>query len=915
MEGAIVSAATGAMSCVLAKLGELLHDKYKLAKRVRKDIEFLRSELSFMNGLLCTLADVEELDPLKKEWRNMVRELAYDVEDCIDRSVTQLDRADDAKGGFGAKLARKLKKIRVSHQVAHHIQELKDRVIEESKRHKRYKLDVLVGSSSDASRNKVDLRMSALWEETKNLVGLDGPRDEIIRLLMCAEGEQPSQQVRTVSIVGCAGLGKTTLASQVYQKIQGGFECKAFISVSQNPRIKDLLMNICSQVGATANMMDSELILVDKLRERLQHKRYIVVVDDIWHSDPWKIIGKALIETSPGSIIIITTRLKDVAESCCSHGGRVYDMKPLDNKNSRRLFFKRIFDSEEKCPQELERASKDILEKCDGIPLAIISISSFLAVDVPQSPDHWNKVKESISSPLPGNKPVETMKSVLSLSYFNLPHHLRTCLLYLSAFPEDCIIQRDRLVNRWIAEGFVNAEPGESLYEAGLTNFNVLINRSLIQPWQEWNGVVCSCRVHDVILNFLLSKSVEENFLTLLDPSGPPPSLHSKVRRLSIQKSCQENVVSWTKSIKPHVRSLAYFEDCGKELHPLTEFEVVRVLDLENCESLRNDHLANIEVLLQLRYLNIRGTIVSELPAGIGQVQHLETLNIRDTRVEKLPSTIVLLEKLARLFVSGTVQFPAEGFSKMKGLEQLCFSIHGQPLSFLKELGHLTNLRILEADCNDVNYYEGSEWGIFTSSLHALCSHKLVDVKIYGMGLTSIPTGSSFPAALHSLRKFFIVFNPISNVPVWMGSLVNLEALQLEIERFTPEAPRVLGGMPVLETLDLYFPDDSYAGPFTIGRHEFQRLKLFRVRRLYQLQFMPGSMPNLKHLYISLIFTRDSSYSDLGIQHLASITNVEIGISAWRDHRGGVEDLEAKIRSLLDTHPNRPTLIIKTYFN
>ncbi|CAL5077651.1 unnamed protein product [Urochloa decumbens] len=752
MEKAIVSAATEAMGSVLAKLGELLHDKYKLAKGARKDIEFLRSELNFMNGLLCTLADVEDLDPLNKEWRNMVRELAYDVEDCIDRSVTRLDRAGNTKGGFGAKLARKLKKIRVSHQVAHQIQELKARVVEESERQKRYKIDGLVGSSSSTSANKVDLRMCALWEETKNLVGLDGPRDDIIRLLMPSEGEEPSQQVRTVSIVGCAGLGKTTLANQVYQKIKGDFECKAFVSVSQTPHMTDVLMKICSQVGATVDMADDEVILIDKIREQLQCNRYIVVVDDIWDSDPWKIIGQALVKTSPRSIIIVTTRLKDVAESCCSsHGGRVYDMKPLDDKDSRRLFHKRIFDSEEKCPHELERACEGILKKCDGIPLAIISISSFLAADVPQSPDHWNKVKESVSSPLPGNKSAETMKSVLSLSYFNLPHHLRTCLLYLSAFPEDCAIQTDRLVSRWIAEGFVNAEPRESLYEAGLRYLNILINRSLIQPWFVYNGVVVHCRVHDVILDFLVSKSVEENFITLFYyPCGFPSSLHSKARRLSLMNSYQENsVASWIKSIKPHVRSLACFVDFGKELHPLTEFEVIRVLDLENCSSLRNHHLANIEVLLQLRYLSICSTSVSELPAGIGQRQHLETLDIRLTKVKKLPSAIVLLEKLARLFVLWQeIKFPAEGFSKMKGLEQLtCFSIHGQPLSFLKELGQLTNLRILQVRCDNVKY-EGSEWGIFTSSLHALCSHKLVDVGIFRQeDSTPIRMDSSFPAA------------------------------------------------------------------------------------------------------------------------------------------------------------------------
>ncbi|KAF8644696.1 hypothetical protein HU200_066362 [Digitaria exilis] len=839
MERAIVSAATGVMSSVLGKLADLLREEYKLAKGVRKDMEFLRSELSAMNDLLFVLAEVEVLDAINKGWRDRVRELAYDIEDCIDRSVARLDGAAGRRLG-GAKLVRRIKKIRVSLQVAHQIQELKARAVEESKRQKRYKLDGLAGASPNTSKVD-DLRMCALWEETEKLIKNNA----------------------------AAHMHSFSLFTYSFIKLE---------------------THICG--------------------------RYIVVVDDIWHSDPWKIIGQALVKTSPGSIIIITTRLKDVAQSCCSsHGGCVYDIKPLDEDNSKRLFFKRIFDSEAKCPHELESASKDILKKCNGIPLAIISISSFLAVDVPQSPDHWNKVKESISSPLPGNKSVETMKSVLSLSYFNLPHHLRTCLLYLSAFPEDCEIERDRLVCRWVAEGFVNPEPGESLYEAGLRYFNVLVNRSLIQPWKKKDGVVLSCRVHDVILSFLASKSFEENFITFLEPSGVPHSVHSKVRRLSLQNSYQENVLPWIKLIKPHVRSLACFVDC-KEVHPLTEFEVVRVLDLESCGSLRNIHLENIEMLLQLRYLSIRRTSVSELPAGIGQVQHLETLDIRGTKVKQLPSTIVLLEKLARLFVGWKVKFPAEGISRMEGLEQLtCLSIHGQPLSFLKELGQHRNLRILQASWEgwgDLNYYEGSEWRIFTSSLQRLGNHKLhsldFKMKMYE-GEFPIPMDSSFPAAPPSLRTFSI--SPISSLPIWMGSLANLELLHLCTVRFTPEDVQVLGSMPALETLALEITGD-YAGPFTVGSGAFQRLKSFQVDRLCQLLFMPGSMPNLRHLNATLNYTF-GSIRDLGIQHLASLTKVSISIYAWRDHNVGVLCLKLKIQSFLDAHPNRPTLDFTTY--
>ncbi|CAD6245367.1 unnamed protein product [Miscanthus lutarioriparius] len=741
----VVSAFHGALGPLLGKLTALLADECGRLKGVRREIRSLKSELTSMQAAVQKYSTLQDPDFQAKAWISLVRELAYDTEDVIDKFIHQLgDGGHQSRSGF-----------------------------------KGY-----------SSRLFVVSRRS---EET-HLVGIDGPRDHLVTWMMEEENSSAKHR-RVLSIVGFGGLGKTTLAKEVCHKIQGHFDCHAFVSVSQQS-VKKIMKDVISQVPCKKDFIEDidiwdEKKFIGKLRELLQDKRYLIVIDDIWSIAAWDTIKCAFPENKFSSRIIATTRIVDVARSCC----------------------------------------------LGGLPLAIISISSLLA-NKPSLKDEWEKVRRSIGSALDKNRSLEGMNSILCLSYNDLPPNLKTCLIYLSIFPEDYVIERETLVRRWIAEGFISEERGLSKQEVAENHFYELINKSMVQPV-------------DVGYDDNLISVVGHGQTDLVNRNGA-------IRRLSVQHIDQQLVSVLENQDLSHVRSLRVItSSCIKHLPSLVKFETLRVLDFEGCQGLEEYDM-------------------NEIPSGIVRLYDLETLDLTSTYIKVLPSRIVQLTKLQYLLgtfhsfasLDGHIKIP-DGIGNMSNLRVITgFNITKSSLGAAAELGNLTSLNELHLQLDgrgSEKYKRHEEMLLF--SLCKLSSCKLQSLSIVSRDPTPLQFLDSWSPLPSSLQRFQMTTNYyLPKIPNWITpALASVAYLNINLE----ERLTIRGhGFPCLKELYIY-----------------------RNSRAINLLFEEGALPKLEKLDLPfLVSWAKSNGFYLGISHLpclkhATITLVAYGCASSSENR------------------------------
>ncbi|XP_062093377.1 disease resistance protein RPM1-like [Humulus lupulus] len=875
--------AESVVSFLLGKFSSLLKDEAKLLSGVRDEVVFVKNELDRMRAFLRSADATEDHDEEIKVWVKQVREVAYDAEDIIDDFLYRFEHTK-RRGFYGClcKMARGIKNLKARRRIASQLQSIKLRVtdISEGRQRYDYKLSSTeIGSSSGTTPCYYsEVRSDARLLEEAQLVGIEAEKEGLLSFLV-----EDTPQLRVAAVVGMGGLGKTTLLSSVYydSRVKNHFhQIQAWVTVSQSFKLDEVLRQIIQQFFKATNLpLPDEVekstdthFLKTTIVDFLSNKRYLVVLDDIWDVNAWEAVKVAFRNNNNGSRVMITTRIADVASSSTNDlGGGILTLDPLSSADSWTLFCAKAFQGKA-CPSHLKEISRDIMKRCEGLPLAIVAIGSMLATKDINRVDEWEIIHRSLRAELQGNTKLKGMQAILSLSFNDLPYHLKHCFMYLSLFPEDYSIKLTVLIRLWIAEGFIEEIEGRTLEEVANGCFNELLNRSLAQVYDRYDDVrVKSCRVHDILRETMLLKSKDQAAITNKESNKRLPE---RVRRLSVhegtnidasgdnQLSQLRSLLLFTKEIYVWNKFMSSFSDQGSRL--------VKVLDCRFAPM--TTFPEGITKLYHLRYLCLRDTAVSSIPPSIANLRHLETLDLKRTLVRELPSEILRLQCLRNVIVYDPT---SHGFKALKGMESLsslrklmCVEAkkgETEPMVSVGRLTQLTMLGILQL---------GAEHGnaLFSSIRELKLLRSLTLVSRTEDEALSFQFKSF--SSLRLLQRLYVI-GRVEKSLEGLQNLTNLSKLVLTRSRLQVDPLESLQDLPNLVSLELDKACDGESLCFKAG--SFLMLRHLRISKLENLRRVRVEDKALSHL--ELMFLNDCKLlkeMPLGIERLRNLQLLQL---------------------------------------
>ncbi|XP_047337424.1 putative disease resistance protein RGA1 [Impatiens glandulifera] len=677
----------------------LIKDQFSLFWSFKKEVQKLSSTLSSISAVLEDAERKKEKDKQTEDWLRKLKDVAYEVRDIMDDCTYE-----DLRLQVNRRNASSSTRIKVTNSITHPFISTWTRLkVGHKIKDVQEKLNQISSERQTLSLSEsIHGKFTSRWRETISLsscnkvYGRDIEKKKIIDILVNnTSGACVDKKLSVLPIVGIGGLGKTTLAQTVFndEEISKHFETKIWVCVSDEFDIQ-LVMKAILEEKAEARSEE----LQKKVREKLSGKRYLIVLDDVWNEnlEEWDQLRSILDCGSNGAFVLTTTRKRNVAKimETIQH----IQISLLSDEDCWLLFEERAFMcGTPKIPNFVD-IGKEIAKKCKGVPLVAKTFGGQLGFK--SDINEWSKIKD--------NEIWETQNEesdllpILRLSYYELPYHLRRCFVFCAIFPKDAEIEKERLIQLWMAHDLIPTVKNQEVEDIGNTIWKELCWRSFFQDEESYGyGIYETCKMHDLMHD--LAQSVMKDECYMLNANSSNDGLKREIRHVTAM--FDEFVKISAHSLKKigELQTLIFIDD--RDVKNVIEQQIslsvlnkelptLRVLEL-GCDYAQYQDLHYLGCLKHLRYLDISDNDeIKTLPDSICDLLNLQTLKLNYcSNLESLPRNTKDLISLRHLYLEECdgLKYMPRGMGQLKHLKTLSRFVIGMKerycqLDELKEL-------------------------------------------------------------------------------------------------------------------------------------------------------------------------------------------------------------------------------------
>ncbi|CAL8997492.1 unnamed protein product [Prunus brigantina] len=681
------------VSVVLEQLASItrkqIEEEVRLVVNVDREVENL---IFHFNAIQAVLAEERQVKEARvRNWLRSLEDVSYDINDLLDEWNTEiLKHQIEKEEKEGVALTKRKKvclfipsasvccgcgpidKVVRRHDIAKRIKETHEKLTDIANSKQNYNFHENIIRATE----KLERVETSSFVEVSSIIGREEEKKRLVSMLLSESSQQGRSPFVVIPIVGMGGLGKTAFAQLVYNDdeiIKTPFDTRIWVCVSDPFEEIKIARAIAQALNKDDNRINSTSLqpLLECINEYISGKKLFLVLDDVWNPtiDNWGTLMGALQNSAIGSRILVTTRKETVAAVMGATADHVIHLNILSDQDCLQLFNKIAFFDRERDDQ-LEVIGREIVKKCNGLPLAAKTLASLMRYK--RNRQEWLDVLESKIWDL---KEIEQQVfRSLFLSYYELSPAVRRCLLYCATFPKDYEFYKLNLIQLWMSNNYLSME-GDKEKETliGESYFDNLVMRSFFQDFdKDVEDNIESCKMHDIVHDFVQFLTKHECIVMEVG-NERNKALNDKVRHLCLTSisdgSFPVSIYSCNR-LRTLLASRLRLSALSSDL--VLQLKCLRTLDLSG--NLITDVSKEIGVLIHLRYLNLSSNYeLEELPDTVGNLYNLQTLVLEYcSALKTLPVTMRKLINLKHLNLVGcnSLKVPKE-IGRLKNLETL----------------------------------------------------------------------------------------------------------------------------------------------------------------------------------------------------------------------------------------------------